>query len=123
MSLALLGAAFGALIGGIISDFLGRKPALIFSDMILILGPAILWGATTVEYLLVGRIIVGFGIGISMMVSNIYLAEYSPNKVRGAIATSYQVFVSIGVILSFITGATLTNWNLMLGLALFPAII
>lgn len=93
----------GAILCGIIVDKMGRKPTIIFSDMLLILGPALLWGATTVKFLLVGRVIIGLGIGVSIMASTIFLAESSPTKVRGAMISCYHIMAAIGVVISFAT--------------------
>jgi MFS family permease len=102
---------------------MGRKPAIIFSDMLLMLGPALLWGSTSMKYLLVGRLLIGLGVGISIMASTIFLTESAPTKVRGAMVSCYHIMVALGIVLSFATGLLFTKWNLMFGLAIVPAFL
>jgi len=123
VSFAILAAALGALFGGIIADKMGRKPAIIFSDMLLIVGPAILWGASTIKYLFIGRLITGLGVGLSIMASNVFLAESSPINVRGAVVATYQIMIAVGIVASYAAGLIINSWNWMLGLSLIPALI
>ena len=122
--MALLGAAIACLFTGILADRLGRKPTLIFSDIFLIIGPALLWGSSTIPYLILGRFITGIGIGSSIMVSSIYLAESSPSKLRAPIVACYQIFNAFGILFSYCMGLWIQHkWQLMLGIGLLPAVI
>lgn len=56
-------AILGALIGGFLNQWLGRKPMLITSAMVFTIGAVIMGVAHSREVLLVGRLTVGFGIG------------------------------------------------------------
>ncbi len=69
MSTAVFGATIGAFIGGSLSDSLGRKKTIILSDILTIIGPFIQYMAETVRTICVGRVILGLGMGISMMSS------------------------------------------------------
>jgi MFS family permease len=65
-----LGATLGAMIAGIIADKLGRKRAIVISDVLTIVGPFLSYFTTTnIGILCIARVILGFGMGISMMVS------------------------------------------------------
>ncbi len=123
MSLAVIGAAIGALLSGIITDKLGRKPMIIFSDILLIAGPLILWGSTSIMYLMFGRFIVGVGLGISIMVSSIYLSESAPTQIRGGVVSCYSLMGALGILLSFLTASFITKWSVLLGLGMIPAVI
>jgi SP family myo-inositol transporter-like MFS transporter 13 len=57
-----------------------------------------------------GRIIIGVGFGIGMMVCNIYLAECSPNKIRGALTTFNSIALSVGILFSYAVGFVTTKW-------------
>ena len=61
---ATIGAAIlGALLGGFLNQWLGRKPLLVASAMVFTVGAVVMGVAQSREILLVGRLTVGFGIG------------------------------------------------------------
>ena len=45
---------------------------------------------------MIGRVIVGLGIGIASMIVPIYLSEISPISVRGTIVASFVVAINVG---------------------------
>ena len=61
----LAGAAVGALGGGRLADIFGRRLLLIATAIIFAAGALICAAATSPAMLIVGRIIVGLGIGLS----------------------------------------------------------
>ena len=48
------------------------------------------------EFLIIGRAIVGFGIGIAAMIAPVYLTEIAPPHIRGGIVAVTVLFVNIG---------------------------
>ena len=56
-------AILGALLGGFLNQWLGRKPILIVSATVFTVGAIVMGVAHSKEVLLLGRFIVGFGIG------------------------------------------------------------
>jgi MFS family permease len=89
VSLALLGAAFGCLSSVLLADRLGRKASIILSDIFMIMGPLLMWGTSSMMFLLLGRLITGFGFGINLLVSSIFMSETVPSRVRNKIVSSY----------------------------------
>ena len=78
VSLALLGAFVGALIAGPLSDALGRKPVIIASDVLFAVGSLVMTFAEEIFILMIGRIIVGLGVGVASMIVPLYLSECCP---------------------------------------------
>jgi len=87
--LTLLSAAIGSIFGGVLTDKIGRKGTIVLSDLLLILGPGILWWSSSMRYLLFGRVLTGVGLGTSIIASSIFLAESAPSSVRGAMVSIY----------------------------------
>ena len=56
-------AIIGALVGGFVNQRCGRKPTLLACAMVLTVGAVVEAIATSRNVLLIGRLIVGFGIG------------------------------------------------------------
>jgi len=53
--------------------------------------------------LLIGRLFIGFGIGVVSMSVNVYLSECSPEKIRGAIVTTNVLFITFGQLFAYFT--------------------
>ena len=63
VSIAMIGGAIGALISGTISDRYGRKPIILISVFIYIVGSLIIATSPSTGVLMLGRFIVGLSIG------------------------------------------------------------
>ena len=63
VSVAIGTAIVGALLGGFVNQRCGRKPMLLACAMVLTIGAVVETIATSRNALLIGRLIVGFGIG------------------------------------------------------------
>lgn len=83
VSIALIGAAIGALFSGNISDKIGRKKVIIFADILFTAGSVVMAFAPTIAVLMVGRLIIGFGVGIASQIVPLYLSEVAPVEIRG----------------------------------------
>ncbi len=118
--LVLVGAMAGILGGGFIADRYGRKKAIFFSAMFLFFGSLFSMLAHTFYELLFFRFLVGVGIGISSMVVPIYLAEIALPKYRGKMVSLYQVAITLGILLSYLTNLCLfqiQSWRIALGVS------
>jgi MFS family permease len=115
--------AVGALIGGFASDKLGRKPVLIFSYVLLIVGALIMGLPIPDMFLFPGRAIVGLGVGIGAIVGTVYMAEVAPTKNRGSLVAQESLFLSCGLLLGYLSNYLLmnvpNNYHVMLGLGAF----
>lgn len=108
-------AAFGALFAGIIADTHGRKKAIMLGDIINTLGAFICCAAFNKWILLIGVIFLGVAtgnlkvrdiyklriLGMSSHTVPLYIAESCPSYVRGRFITSYQVAVTLGIMLAY----------------------
>lgn len=79
-----LGALIGALISRQVIDYINgiRKSMMIF-DIIGIIGTVILIVDSTLENLLIGRLICGLCIGCNTAVIPVYIREFSPVEISG----------------------------------------
>lgn len=120
------GAVLGAFLSGGLSDWLGRKKLLICTA--LLFGAASIFTALSVNYimLIIGRIFVGIAIGVSSMISPLYIAEVAPAKHRGALVALNQFAITIGIVISYSVDlgfAEIGSWRWMMGVAAFPAVV
>ncbi len=122
----LAGAAAGALLGGRLADIFGRRTLLIFTALIFAAGAILCAAAPSAAILIVGRIIVGFGIGLSSSTVPVYISEVSPADARGWTVSLFQLAITIGILLAYVVDyafASIQGWRWMFGLAVVPAAI
>jgi len=94
------------------------------ADVLFTAGAAIMALAPTIPVLMLGRFVVGMGIGIASLVVPVYLAELSPQEVRGTVVAVNVMVITAGQVIS--AGISLLlghNWRLMLGLAGIPSAV
>mmetsp|Transcript_93861 Transcript_93861/g.129313 ORF Transcript_93861/g.129313 Transcript_93861/m.129313 type:complete len:188 (-) Transcript_93861:975-1538(-) len=122
VSLALLGAAIGSIFSGPLSDKIGRKKIIMTADVLFTLGSVIMAVTPSIGILMFGRIIVGLGVGIAAQVVPVYLAEVSPDIIRGRVVSFNVLLITSGQFISCcLVLAFRPNWRLMLGLAGVPS--
>lgn len=100
VSIAMLGAFIACLLAGPICDKYGRKPVIIAADILFTIGSIMMAFTPTIQLLVVGRLLIGFGIGMSSIVIPIYLAEISPDELRGTVVGVNSAFIPLGQFLS-----------------------
>ena len=124
VSLSLLGAFFGTLIAGPLSDIYGRKKLIIAAALLQVIGAGLAASAWSIPALMVGRVIVGVVLGMDSVLVLIYLSEVAPLGIRGSMIALSVLAVPVGqVIACSISLACKTEWRLMAGLAALPSII
>ena len=126
ISMVSLGAIFGALVGGPLCDKLGRKKVVLASSLVFIISAIGLSLSDGVNQLIFWRLIVGFAIGISSTTAPLYIAELSPRSIRGGLVTINQLFITIGILASYLIGLVFVDtqsWRIMFAIAMIPAAI
>ena len=126
VSAMMLGAALGAVSTGWISFKLGRKASLTAGAALFIIGSLGSSLAPNVPILIIARVLLGFAVGIASYVAPLYLSEMSDKESRGKLISMYQMMVTIGILIAFISDTALSyggHWRLMLGVISLPAIL
>jgi sugar porter (SP) family MFS transporter len=123
-SLLLVGAMAGALVAGRVADRVGRRPTVLGTAVVFIIG--VLLAAFTPSYpaLLAARIIIGLAVGSASMVVPLFIGEVVPPRIRGAMVSLNQLAITIGILGSYLIDYGLSStgdWRLMFGLAVIPA--
>ncbi len=120
----LAGAAVGALGGGRMADLFGRRKLLITTAIIFAAGAILCAVAQSPTILVVGRIIVGLGIGLSSSTVPVYISEVAPADARGWQVSLFQLAITVGILLAYLVDyafALIQGWRWMFGLAVVPA--
>ena len=124
--LVIIGAMLGILGGGYVADRFGRKKAIFLSAAFLFVGSLFSVMAGAFHELLLFRFLVGIGIGICSMVVPVYLAEIALPSYRGKMISLFQVAITLGIFVSYLTNLCLfqlQSWRIALGISAFFAVI
>lgn len=125
----LIGAIAGAAFSGKITDKLGRKVVILGAAVIFAVGALWTGWAATPTGLFAGRLFLGIAIGISSYAVPMYIAEISPAHQRGALVSSFQLLITVGILAAFMSNlgfaeeSNLESWRPMFLVGVIPAFI
>jgi MFS transporter, SP family, galactose:H+ symporter len=121
-----LGALFGASIAGPITDRFGRRRVLMAAAALFAIGALIAAGMTATWILVAARLVLGFAIGLAAVTAPLYIAESAPLAIRGALVSTYQLAITVGILASYLTGLAITGegmWRVMFALGAVPGLL
>jgi len=123
-SLLLVGAMVGALFAGRVADRIGRRPTVLITAVVFIVGVLGAALSPSFVFLVVMRFVIGVAVGSASMVVPLYIGEAAPPQIRGALVSFNQLAITSGILISYLVDyglASSENWRLMFGLATVPA--
>jgi len=121
-----LGALVGALVAGVLADKIGRRFTILLAAILFTLGALLEALAPGTTVLVIGRLVVGFGVGVASVAAPLYAAEQAPTRLRGRFVSMYQLAITIGIFIAYLVDQALINndmWRVMLGVSAVPAIL
>ena len=129
IAMALYGTAFGAALGNIPANKIGRKKSLIWIGVIFLVSSVGAALAQDVYSFMFFRFLSGLSIGASSVVAPVYISEIAPAKYRGRLVISFQLNIVTGILIAYLCnyllqGAGGTNdWRWMLGIVAIPSLL
>lgn len=102
VSLLSAGTFFGALTAAPTGDFFGRKLGLMVSTLVFTFGVILQTAATAIPLFVAGRFFAGYGVGMISALIPLYQSETAPKWIRGTIVGTYQLAITIGLLLAAI---------------------
>ncbi|KAF9358565.1 myo-inositol transporter [Mortierella sp. AD094] len=122
-----LGAIIGGLLAGALSDLVGRKPVTLLSSVIFVVGAALMTFAHKYWFLLLGRVVVGVGVGLAALVVPLYIGELAPSAYRGRLVTINVLLITGGQLVAYLVSSALTDvtngWRWMMAISALPALL
>ncbi|KAI9262398.1 general substrate transporter [Phascolomyces articulosus] len=121
-----LGGIPGALIAGRLAESLGRRDAMLVTNITFLIGAVLISVSTTTAMFIIGRIFVGMGSGAMTVLVSMYTAEISPPKQRGVIVGLLQLFFQLGFVVIQLCGLGLQSsigWRVISVITVAPALL
>ncbi len=121
-----VGAIVGALFSSRINEALGRRRTIMVAAVIVIVGTLAASFSPTFALLVISRLIIGLGIGLSSSTVPTYLSELAPARLRGAMGALNQIFIVLGILIAFLVSywlGPISAWRWMFAGAIVPAAI
>ncbi|UZJ57439.1 hypothetical protein CBS101457_006759 [Exobasidium rhododendri] len=127
VSSTTVGAIVGALLAGRLSERLGRKKVMIIAGVFFTLGSFEQAASQVIRELVLGRVLVGLGVGMASMIVPTYLAECAPTSIRGRIIAINSLLITGGQVIAYVVNAAFYSlphgWRWMVLAGGVPAII
>jgi len=130
ISMALWGTVLGSLIGSWPTEKYGRKNTLVAIGILYFVSAVWSGLAYGPWDFMFARFLGGLGIGISTVVSPLYISEIAPAERRGRLTGLYQFNIVAGILIAFLSNFLIgkfldagSAWRWMLGVEAVPALI
>lgn len=127
VSLMSIGCLIGALSGAYTADWWGRRKSMCFGVVVFIVGNIIqITAMDSWVHMMMGRFVAGLGVGNLSVGVPMFQSESSPKEIRGAVVASYQLMITIGILVSNIINYGVRNiedssasWRIVIGIGIF----
>jgi len=102
VSIVLIGAALGAAVAGLSSRSVRSKNQSLWGTLSSSGCFAIATGmAESFGLFLIARFMIGLAVGVTSMITPLYIAELAPPKIRGALVTLNQLAIVTGIVAAY----------------------
>jgi sugar porter (SP) family MFS transporter len=136
-----LTATLAMLVAGPLSDRFGRRPVLKIAAALFAISAIASAVAPNFLFLVIARMIGGFGVGAALIIAPMYIAEIAPAEMRGRMVSFNQLNIVIGISVAFFSNYLILTlgqsdlawaeslrlgewgWRWMLGVETLPAIL
>lgn len=128
VGLQQLGAFVACFLAWPLTDYLGRKKALMISSLVFCVGALVQTVNThSLAAFYVARVVAGLGLGTATVVVPMFSSEMTPKEIRGQIGSFFQWFFTFGIFTSYwvdygvaLGPSNSRQWQIPIGLQLVP---
>ncbi|XP_027366901.1 sugar transport protein 13-like [Abrus precatorius] len=100
-----LAALVATLFASPVTRKLGRKQTMLIAGIFFIVGTVLNVVVNSLGLLILGRILLGCGVGFANQAVPLFLSEMAPTRIRGALNILFQLNCTIGILI-----ANIVNW-------------
>jgi len=105
----LLGCAVGAFVAGTIADRHGRRPTMLVTAVLFLVGAIATGLAGSAAFFIASRLVGGLAIGAASVLAPMYISEVAPPHVRGRLASLQQMAIVLGLFGAFLSNDILVR--------------
>ncbi|WP_429956259.1 MFS transporter [Gluconobacter japonicus] len=125
---ALLGVLAGGMLGGTVSDRLGRRPLFTLNIAAFVIFSLLQGTCSGLVLLVTLRFLLGVAVGADYPIATSYVAEFMPRKLRGPVLSGLILAWWVGYTASYAVGYGLSffpdiSWRIMLVTSAIPSIV
>ncbi|CAO1940375.1 unnamed protein product [Urochloa humidicola] len=116
------------LAGGWFADRLGRRSTLVLANGFLMAGALATSLGGSFASLMAARFVTSVGAGFARVVAPVYNAEISPPSSRGVLSSLLDIFINLGILLSYVSNYAFAGlpvglgWRVMYGAGAVPPV-
>ncbi|WOL04882.1 sugar carrier protein C-like [Canna indica] len=124
-----LAALIASFFASVVTRMFGRKWSMLGGGLTFLVGSALNGAAENVLMLILGRILLGIGVGFANQSVPLYLSEMAPARLRGMLNIGFQLMITIGIFAASLINYGTSKikggwgWRVSLALAAVPAAI
>ncbi|KAK7310234.1 hypothetical protein RJT34_07621 [Clitoria ternatea] len=122
-----LAALIASFFASTTTRMLGRVPSMFLGGLFFLVGAVLNGFARNIEMLIIGRMLLGFGVGYCNQSVPVYLSEMAPPKIRGALSIGFQMMITVGILvanlINYGTSKHKNGWRISLGVGAVPALL
>ncbi|KAL4869186.1 general substrate transporter [Aspergillus spectabilis] len=113
----------------VLADIYGRERLLAFASAVCIIGAVIQAGSYTIAQIIIGRVILGLGVGGCAAGVPLYQSEIAPSTLRGRLIGIEQMMLCTGELIAFWLDywlgllSTSNWWRIQLAIQVVPAFV
>ncbi|WP_262246436.1 sugar porter family MFS transporter [Parapedobacter soli] len=109
VSSALVGCIAGVAASGELGDRYGRRRILLLAAVLFLVSAMGCGLLPTFDTIIAARILGGLGVGIASSMVPLYISEIAPASIRGRLVTYYQLAVTLGILVAYVSNAFLVQ--------------
>jgi sugar porter (SP) family MFS transporter len=103
------------LAAGWAADAVGRRGTVVLANAFLMAGALAMSLGGSFASLMAARFVTSVGVGLAVVVAPVYAAEVAPASSRGLLSSLVDVFITAGILLSYVSNYALAGLPLRLG--------
>ncbi|CAG9118631.1 unnamed protein product [Plutella xylostella] len=111
-SILAIGAAVGALPTGMLAQRAGRRPTILILAIPFMLSWLLTIFANGAGMLIAARFIAGLATGGICVAAPMYIGEIAETSIRGSLGAFFQLFLTVGILFTFVIGGW-THWRVL----------
>ncbi|XP_066392219.1 polyol transporter 5-like [Miscanthus floridulus] len=116
------------LAAGWVADHLGRRRTLVLANAFFMAGALAMSLGTSFAALMAARFVTSVGSGFARVVAPVYNAEISPPSTRGVLSSMLDMFINVGILLSYVSNYAFSGlpvhlgWRVMYWIGVIPPV-